>query len=534
MNAANRQSPPANAELRAAFAECQQRWTQSLFIDPLSRSQAYDTALTVDPHCVLPIEAELVTRPKAGGGTRLEVVPDCLTSLRLQTVARRLRDRILPSPHSVLSAHSPGSQQYALWSETIPLWIRHMLEDGKTVLVADIEDYFGSVPQPLIQSALARAGLDDATVDSVTDTINRINAIPDRTGATRTGLPVSQDDLFWYVADLALRPIDQHLARHAGIAGYLRWIDDFFVAVDDSAATASTLRVLSAALAPLGLRLNLSKTRVLDSLPQYDRESLTHQHRTVTSLTLTSQRAPLSKSQRQAFERLCDMERIQSAEHGRLWKRVYALAALLRSPVLVSEAINDFTLFPTAEAQISSYLEAVSWPSGTPTQAAKLLLHRATTDTQAINLLQRLLAGQPSPEHQARSALDDLTASCRHDIHPYTLSLVHACLAAGRSAQQYAAAAQERLLPLATDSTSPMARRLAIQLLWNIPRNRATLDAQIAKDPSYTVRSLSNLLTLGSSATTHTRPATHTRRAVPSPSPSAAASTPIHGAFACE
>ncbi|MYF29645.1 MAG: RNA-directed DNA polymerase [Gammaproteobacteria bacterium] len=521
MEAANHQSVPANVEIRAAFSECRQRWTDSLIIDPLGHPQAYDTALTVQTHDADAVEAELVTRPKAGGGTRLEIVPDCLTSLRLQTVARQMRDRIFPSPHSVLSAHSPGAQQYALWSETIPLWIRQRLVDGKTVLVADVENYFGSVPQALIRNALAHAGLDDTTVENVTDTITRINSIPDRAGATRTGLPVSQDDLFWYVADLVLRPVDQRLAQHAGIAGYLRWVDDFFIAVDDTAATSTALRALSAALAPMGLRLNLSKTRVLTSLPQYDREFLTHQHRTVSSLRLTSQRAPLSKSQRQAFERLCELERIQSAEHGRLWKRIYALAAHLRSCALASEAINDFTHFPTAEAQISTYLEAVNWPDGTATQAAELLLNRATTDTQAINLLQRLLASQRSNEHQARSALSGLLASSRGDIHPYTLSLVHAFLAAGVSADQYAAADQERLIPLATDSTSPMARRLAIQLLWLIPRKRAVLEAQIGNDPSYTVRSLANLLPDGSHATTHFRPATHTHRSVPTVSLSA-------------
>jgi len=528
MKAANHQFLLAIPDLQAAFAECQQRWAQSLFIDPLGSPQVHDTSLTVHPQHALPVEAELVTRPKTEGGTRLEVVPDCFTSLRLQAVARRLRDRILPSPHSVLSAQSPGSQQYALWSETIPLWIRRMLADGKTVLVADIEDYFGSVSQPLIENALKRAGLDDATIDGIGDTIQRINSIPDRTGTTRNGLPVSQDDLFWYVADLVLRPVDQRLAQHAGIAGYLRWVDDFFLAVDSTAATASALHVLSAALAPMGLRLNLSKTRVLDSLPQYDRESLAHQHRTVTSLTLTSQRAPLSPSQRQAFERLSEIDRIHSTEHVRLWKRIYTLAARLRSPALVSEAINDFTLFPAAESQISSYLEAVNWPNGTSTQAAKLLLHRATTDTQAINLLQRLLAAQPSLEHQARCTLGDLAASVGGEIHPYTLSLVHACLAAAGPAEQYVAAAQDRLIPLATNSTSPMARRLAIRLLWLIPRNRATLAAQIAKDPSYTVCSLANLPAVASAAIDSCH-ATYTHRAVPS-----AASGPIHEAFACE
>ena len=125
-----------------------------------------------------------------------------------------------------------------------------------------IEDYFGSVPTPLIETALNCAGLDDATVADVSDTIQAINSIPDHAGATRRGIPVSQDDLFWYVADLVLRPVDKLLAQHPGIRHHLRWVDDFFIAVDNNAAVDHALRVLTAALAPIGLHRNLAKTRV--------------------------------------------------------------------------------------------------------------------------------------------------------------------------------------------------------------------------------------------------------------------------------
>lgn len=524
MNTENHRSPASTPDLQAALAECEQRWAQGLFIDPLGFPQFHDTPHTVNAQNAPPVEAELVTRPKTGGGTRLEVVPDCVTSLRLQVVARRLRDRILPSPYSVLSAQSPGSQQYALWSDTIPLWIRHMLVDGKTVLVADIEGYFGSVSPSLIESALNCAGLDDAIIGGVSDTIQAINSIPDHTGATRRGIPVSQDDLFWYVADLVLRPVDKRLAQHAGIAGHLRWVDDFFIAVDDTATVAHALRALSAALDPMGLHLNPAKTRVLDSLPQYDRESLAQQHRTVNSLTLTSERAPLSPSQYQVFASLTEMDRIQSTEHGRLWKRIYALATRLHSSALVSEAVNDLTFFPTAEAQISSYLEAVHWPSGTFTEAARLLLRPSTTDTQAINLLQALLASPPPVEAHALCALRDLAGSSPDNHHPYTLSLANACLVDLVPTEQYAATTW--LFSLATNPTSPRARRLAIQLLWLMPEHREILARQIAKDTSHAVRSLADL-----PAVTSSRGDARTHTSIPIVSPSATVPARISEAF---
>lgn len=491
MKAVNHQPAASTPDIQAAFAECQQRSAQSLFVDPLGFPRLHDTPLTASVQNVAPVDVELVTRPKSGGGTRLEVVPDWLTSLRLQTVARQLRDRILPWPHSVLSAQCPASRQYALWSDTIPLWIRHMLVDGKTVLVADVEDYFCSISQPLIADALNRAGLDDATIGGVSDTIHAINSIPDLTGATRRGLPVSQDDLFWYVADLVLRPVDEVLEQHTRIASHLRWVDDFFIAVDDTAEAARALRVLSAALAPMGLHLNLAKTQIFDSLPQYDAESLVHQHRVVTGLTLIGERAQLSRSQEQAFASLIEMDRIQSTEHARLWKRIYALAARLRSFALVSDALKDLTVFPTAETQIPSYLQAVHWPSGTCTEAAQLLLRQSTADTQAINLLQALLASPPPVEPQALRALRDLATSSPEKYHPYTLSLANACLVDLVPAEQDAAAT--RLFSLAISPTSSRARRLAIQLLWLMPEHREVTTRLISNDPSHTVRSLADL-----------------------------------------
>ena len=527
MNTENHTSPPSTPDLQAALAECEQRWAKGLFIDPLGFPQFHDTVHTVNAQNAPPVEAELVTRPKTGGGTRLEVVPDCVTSLRLQLVARRLRDRVLPSTYSVISSQSPGSQQYALWSDTIPLWIRHRLVGGNTVLVADIEDYFGSVPTPLIKTALNCAGLDGATIGGVSDTIQAINSIPDHTGATRRGIPVSQDDLFWYVADLVLRPVDKLLAQHAGIGRHLRWVDDFFIAVESTDAVDHALRVLTAALAPIGLHLNLAKTRVFDSLPQYDHQSLAHQHRTVNSLLLTSERAPLSRSQHRVFAKLTEMDRVQSTEHSRLWKRIYALATRLRSSALVSEAVNDLTLFPTAEAQISSYLEAVHWPSGTFTEAARLLLRRSTTDTQAINLLQALLASPPPVEAQALCALRDLADSSPDNHHPYTLSLANACLVHLVPTEQYAATT--RLFSLSTNPTSPRARRLAIQLLWLMPEYRETLAPQIARDPSHAVRSLADLPAVASSSSD-----AGTHRTIPKVPPSAAVPTRITEAFLCE
>ena len=422
----------------------------------------------------------------------MEVIPDFETSVRLQIVAAKLVEGGLHVPHSASALEVTRGERprYALWSETVPMWVRHMLVGGTTVVVADVEDYFGSVPACRIASALRAAQLDPRSIESTLHTVCDINSAPDYRGATRTGLPVSQDDLFWHIADLALTTVDERLHREPGIIRHIRWIDDFYVAVDVDGVE-DALRTLSAALESIGLRLNEAKTRVLGSLAAFERQALSDQHRVVSTLGMLGSRGPLSSVQQDAFEELADTERAPSVEHARLWKRVYALAERLRSSALLDKAIDDLTVYPTAGREIASYLNTLNWPSDTGPQAVRLL-RRATTDAESINLLQALLQHDGILDVSICSALEDVACRADDSLHPYALVLLHACLMSGRPASERMASVQQILL-VATKSRSPMARRVAMELLWLIPEQRPCVAQLAAKDASHTVRALVNM-----------------------------------------
>lgn len=467
----------AEADAVAAAVEtCRQHHYRSVLSDPLSYAEFASSTDWYHNNLSRTPETETYTRPKPGGGTRVEVLPDFHTSVRLQVVAGR-----------VPGAEPP--QAYEQSWETTSMWVRHALVEGMTVVLADVEDYFESIPSPRIKRALGCLSLDEASIEVALHTIRQINAVPDGRGATRKGLPVSHDGLVWLIADAVLRPVDDHLSAERIVSRHMRQVDDFFIAaysddVDDALAS------LSEALAAEGLRLNESKTVVFDNLPEYERYAMTYEHRLVTSLAMVGGRAELARSQQRAFEDLIEAERLPTTEQARVWKRTYALAERLGSAALVPAALEDLARYPTAASRIASYLRSLNWPSGTAVGAIESIA-RAPTDSQAIVLLRALLGTEQPLSTSAMRRLREVAESRADRMHPYTSVLLHTCLmlAQPRVNRQ----ASQALLALANSGPSPLARRIAIELLWLIPQNRTDLSELILRDTSPTVRGLSLL-----------------------------------------
>ena len=492
----NRTLGGTKTEVLAAIEVCRQRWARSLLADPLAYAEFDDKCAHRQFAASQPVDVDFVTRPKQCGGTRLEILPDFATSVQLQILAQRLSDGDLSLPHSfsakIFSPKCMVVQPYEHWWEPISTWIRQRLVEGKTVIVADIRNYFSAISMSTIKHALRSVHLDEQDIERTLKTVSDINSTPAPDGTTRPGLPVSHDSLFWLVADLVLRPVDEWLSRNSFILGHVRWVDDFFIAVDP-AFTDRVLTEFSTALQKCGFRLNESKTRIFTSITDFERQSLTHEHRIVSSLMMTCAHGHLSKSQLDAFTKLVEMNRAQSLEDSRLWKRIYALAARLGTAALATEAISDLRHFPSAEDQISTYLGTLNWPCGTAIMAINQI-SRASTDSQAIRLLQALLISDFPVRHDVFRALRDLSTASEATLHPYALVLLHACLVMEKSIEREEIIRQ--LMPLVQNSPSPMARRAGIELLWSFPSTRRRLTKLISEDISWTVRGLAYVPTI--------------------------------------
>ena len=204
---------------------------------------------------------------------------------------------------------------------------------------------------------------------------------------------------------------------------------------------------------------------------------------------MTAIHGPLSGSQLDAFTKLVESERVHSIEHARLWKRIYVLAAKLRSPTLAHEAFTDLNIYPMIEKQVLMYLHTVDWPHDTVLRATNQLV-RAPTDSQAITILKALLLAILSKREIDISALQALATSNQPALHPYALVLLQACLVVQCSRNQTTVARQ--LLSSTRDLSSPLACRLTLKLLWCIPETRKLARDCVLVEDDYTVSALTN------------------------------------------
>lgn len=472
---------PDGRAIAVATEACRQKVSANDLADPLAFPE-FDIAAWRGRTDALPVEVDTFTRPKQWGGTRVEVVPDFATSVALQLAADRV-------------GGEPTHPYESRW-DTVQLWIRHALVEGLSVIVADVEDYFESLPGLAIERALRRLDLDDGTVEATQRTLREINAVPDLRGTCRSGLPVSQDDLVWLVADAALRPVDESLACERTVARHVRWVDDFFIAAHASHVD-QVLHVLAEALDAEGIRLNSRKTRVLASLQDYEQQTMTQQHRLISSLTMASARSSLSETQQRAFDAFAESDRLATPEQARLWKRTYVLGRRLGSYALVPSAIEDLGRYPTATGQIASYLRSLNWPCDTATSVVQALAH-ARTDSQTIVLLRTLLGTAEPLSATAVAALKALSPSAVGTMHPYAQVLLYACLVFRQRPRD--STAVRPLLSLAREGASPLARRTAIELLWLIPEERRHLAELSREDASQTVGGLAMLPAIAGAA----------------------------------
>ena len=234
---------PNDARLARAIEVCRQQRVTCVLSDLLGYA---DVETDSARHWVASTETRRIgfgdSAPKQGGGTRIEVVLDFITSVQLQLIAEQIDERERPQP-------------YESWWDTVPMWIRHALVEGMSVIVADVGRYFPSVPVPGIERALRRLRLDEESTDITLRVIRETNAAPDANGETRTGLPIADDELLWLIADVVLRPVDNRLSVDPLVAKHVRWVDDFYLAVDSSDVD-RVLISLSEALDTEGFRLN--------------------------------------------------------------------------------------------------------------------------------------------------------------------------------------------------------------------------------------------------------------------------------------
>lgn len=193
--------------------------------------------------------------PKPSGGERLLGIPSVLDRVVHQAAAQVLSKRWEPRFSSRSFAYRPGRGPH----DAVNCFLRETSPSTTWVLHFDIEDFFDSVPHPVVNECL-KADLGDSRIARFMEDTLRIGVYdggvvrPSARGLAQ-GSPLSP-----LLANAVLDRLDQHLAQRGH--RFVRYADDGVV-LAESTDQAELLRAdVQQALVPLGLQLNGRKTRI--------------------------------------------------------------------------------------------------------------------------------------------------------------------------------------------------------------------------------------------------------------------------------
>ena len=480
-------------DLWSAWTTCRSAREGQLFSDPLLHAE-FEIAEVPPGSDFTPerVEIDVCTRPKQSGGVRTELFPDPHTATFLQAVADRLQRRDAGAaasapqvPHGVRLA---TANQYEQWSSDVRTWIRKELAAGRTVVYADIENFFPSISAPAIAGVLERSGLDPDMEGLTLRALDRLRRLGRGSAASGAGLPVCPGDFFWLVADRVLLNVDTALARAPHLVEHTRWSDDFLLSARPGAEGAA-LRRLAMCAGDNGFRLNARKTRLFSSWQDYQARNLASEHESVNDLIAVHRNGGAKSEVEVLLAALKSLENADRQGAARLLKRAYNLAALARTPALVGRAKADLDRYPVVERSLFRYLAALGWPK--PGRALLLpAVSRPSHDTLALSALSALLNDCASPQivPEVKPALLDASFGSS-PCHALARVAAQACLVRMSPAGEHARLAGDFLDRVPALESAP-ARRAALALAWLVPTLRNRVTALVREDDSIVVRDL--------------------------------------------
>jgi hypothetical protein len=413
------------------------------------------------------VDVDLVTKPKQGGGIRIERLLDIFTGTLLQNVSDALASanassqRLLRGDLPFTFMRPDGMHQYEIWAKALAAWLEHRLIEGCAVLIVDFADFFSSITSNQIRQTPVAAGLAADVGEALLSIFDRINGARDGSEGTK-GLPILPDNIVWTIADLVLARFDEDASLHSSVGDYTRWVDDCFIACDPT-RTSEALQRISDLAKVHGFSLNPAKTRVLFSLEDLDRAMLRREHDLLSDLLEIATVGRASDLNLAAFLPQLTVRLIPGRpEDTRVVKRLYMLASATSSTEMLPTAGKDLAKFPAAERQILTYLSKLRWQH----QSHEILMQSLAGDGYdsrqlfALGLLLDVGPSQiPVAAHEACKKIFAGEASAHPFARPLALAvLMNDISGLPRCSLRHFA----REIP---ELTSSLARRVGLELL---------------------------------------------------------------------
>lgn len=252
--------------LRTCTTEMYGDWVRDPWSWPELRFLAHNPEHLDDRLTSRRVRFEQVSVPKTNFGTRPAVVQDPIDRLILHCLVNRVSRSVIGGMEPFvmgwrLDREDPKSGRAVSNQQE---WLRFIAdrrtysEKYSTVLVADVTNFFGSIPPDLVMSLVKQRAGTSKVVDAIESILDRFNLIANRGGLPQRSLASS------FLANAFLSPVDDLLRRYADGHGaaVLRWMDDLWV----FGGSVEQLRRLQLdvqdELRSIRLEINLGKTTI--------------------------------------------------------------------------------------------------------------------------------------------------------------------------------------------------------------------------------------------------------------------------------
>jgi hypothetical protein len=194
-----------------------------------------------------------------------------LVTPAVPAIESALSDRVVAHRVERCEIDPPGLRlrPWRIERRDFALRLRDLTAGGPTLAIADVRRCYASISPSTVVRALGDLGFGSAAA------VGAFLARLERAGGR--GLPVGPEASA-VLANAVLARADEAL-RSAGVA-HLRWVDDVVMAADGRAAARRAITVLADAVAGLGLRLNETKTRLVDTSDALDLVGSAHRRGT--------------------------------------------------------------------------------------------------------------------------------------------------------------------------------------------------------------------------------------------------------------
>jgi hypothetical protein len=165
------------------------------------------------------------------------------------------------------SDHEYGS--FASWKK-FQKAIFGFANENKYIVITDVANFYDFINfQHLRNIIAALADIREAVLDLLIHVLNRLTWTPDFMPLTQTGMPQIETSATRVLANAMLYEVDK-ICENSAIANYARFMDDMDIGVETIGAAKTIVRDLDLTLQSRQLRLNSSKTRILNQTEAFD------------------------------------------------------------------------------------------------------------------------------------------------------------------------------------------------------------------------------------------------------------------------